>query len=147
MKDLWQYPVVPEVNGIVAGTKNHTGFYPRIEVVIEQGRLKEVRGGGEYGDFFRAFLNHPKLQEVQYPYYKKQGYWFLYSSSVDQREPVFGVANPNPIGRKHIVDVEPVPVGDILFLGEAKPVALLSGRVSINFRPERPMDDTSHIAL
>ncbi len=82
MVDLWQPPVVPEVNGVVAGTKNHTGFYPRIEVVIEGGRLKEVRGGGDYGDFFRAFLNHPKLEQVQYPYYKKQGYWFLYEAGL-----------------------------------------------------------------
>ena len=76
----WIKPVIPKVNGIITGTRNHTGYYPRIEVVLEQGRIKEVRGGGDYGEFLRTLLELPKLHTVHYPYYDEPNYWFLYEA-------------------------------------------------------------------
>lgn len=81
-REAWNSPVIPEVDGILAGTRNHTGFYPRLEVHVEKGRVKEVKGGGIYGRFSRHFLEYPKLQDIQYPYYDKSGYWFLYESGM-----------------------------------------------------------------
>lgn len=38
-------PVFRDVNGVLAGTSNHRGFLPRMELHIEHGRLVEVKGG------------------------------------------------------------------------------------------------------
>ena len=98
-RESWTYPVVPEVDGILAGTRNHTGFYPRMEVHVEKGRVKEVRGGGIYGRFFRHFLEYPKLKEIQYPFYDKSGYWFLYEAGMGTNPKFFSRPDELSSGR------------------------------------------------
>ena len=79
----WTKPLMPKnASGVVAATRNHTGVYPRMEVYFQDNRVKEVRGGGLYGDVVRAFLNYPPLSEVTYPYYDRKGYWFLYEGGL-----------------------------------------------------------------
>src|SRR5680860_29495 len=68
-------PVFPDYNGVLAGTSNHRGFFPRIELSIEQGRLIDVDGGGKYGDIIRDMME--RYQDVQWPAYPDKGYfWF-----------------------------------------------------------------------
>src|SRR5216684_2268087 len=45
------------MNGTIAGTTNHTGFFPRWEVRLENGYVKDVKGGGVVGDALREFLH------------------------------------------------------------------------------------------
>ncbi len=68
----------PRANGVIAGTANHAGHYPRVEVVLKDGYINEVKGGGVYGELWREFLKYPKINEVTYPYHDRPGYWQLY---------------------------------------------------------------------
>jgi len=68
-------PVFRDINGVLAGTSNHRGFFPRIELVIEHGRLVEVKGGGKYGEGIRE-LNE-RFKNLRWPGYPEKGYfWF-----------------------------------------------------------------------
>ncbi|HTM07579.1 MAG TPA: hypothetical protein VL754_04235 [Verrucomicrobiae bacterium] len=68
----------PRVSGVIAGTANHAGHYPRVEVHLKDGYIDDVKGGGVYGDLWREFLKYPKINEVTYPYHDRPGYWQLY---------------------------------------------------------------------
>ncbi|MBI4446361.1 MAG: hypothetical protein HY645_10675 [Acidobacteria bacterium] len=86
----WLPPVVPDADGVIASTRNHTGVFPRMEVRFENSRVKEVRGGGEVGDVIRAFLDHPRLGTVVYPYHEKEaGYWYLYEGALGTNPKAF----------------------------------------------------------
>lgn len=68
-------PVFPGYHGILAGTANHFGFFPRIELHFEQGRLIDVKGGGKYGDGIRELAD--RYKDVHWPVYPDKGYfWF-----------------------------------------------------------------------
>ncbi len=66
------------INGVIAGTCGHTGFFPRMEVHYKDGRAVDVKGGGLYGETLREFLNYPRINEVTYPFHNRPGFWFLY---------------------------------------------------------------------
>lgn len=70
------------LNGVIAGTTNHTGFYPRWEVTLEGGYVKGVKGGGSFGDALREFLRYPGINELPYPFHdaKHPGYWWMYET-------------------------------------------------------------------
>ena len=70
----------PTVNGVVAGTVNHTGFMPHIRVTVEQGRISDVQGGGEYGDRLKALID--RFKDVHYPGYPAPGYHFLNDATI-----------------------------------------------------------------
>ncbi len=80
----WIAAFIPQAEGVVAGTRSHTGVFPRIEIDLKDSRVTEVRGGGEYGDGWRAFMRWPKLNEVQYPYYEDigKGYFWAYECAL-----------------------------------------------------------------
>ncbi|MBI4445115.1 MAG: hypothetical protein HY645_04335 [Acidobacteria bacterium] len=85
----WLKPALPDARGILVSTRNHVGVYPRMEVYLENSRVKEVRGGGEYGEALRAFLDHPNLNKVKNPYYDVEGYWFLFEGAVGTNPKAF----------------------------------------------------------
>ncbi|WP_432837992.1 hypothetical protein [Dactylosporangium sp. CA-092794] len=70
----------PTVNGVVAGTVNHSGFMPHIRVTVEEGRISNVEGGGEYGERLRAVIE--RYKDVQYPGYPKPGYHFFNDATI-----------------------------------------------------------------
>jgi hypothetical protein len=70
----------PTINGVVAGTVNHSGFMPHIRVTVEEGRISRVEGGGEYGDRLMAVIE--RFKDVQYPGYPKPGYHFLNDATI-----------------------------------------------------------------
>ncbi len=69
---------MPLINGVIAGTNGHTGFFPRIEVHYKDGYVTEAKGGGPYGEALREFLQYPKINEVTYPFHNHRGFWYLY---------------------------------------------------------------------
>ncbi len=83
-------PVQPRVNGVFAGTTNHAGFFPRIEVVVKDGYIQDVKGGGLYGELWRTFLTYPRINETQYPLIERPGYWFLYEAGTGTSPKYFG---------------------------------------------------------
>lgn len=68
-------PVFPRHCGVLAGTANHVGFFPRIELHFDQGRLVDVKGGGKYGEGIRELAE--KYRDIRYPAYPDKGFfWF-----------------------------------------------------------------------
>src|SRR3989442_1329937 len=67
---LAREPIV-KASGVIAGTHNHTGMYPRWEVFFKDGYIVDVKGGGTYGEILREFLHYPGTQELVYPFHDK----------------------------------------------------------------------------
>ncbi len=65
-------------NGVVAGCNNHAGMYPRVELTVKDGYLREIKGEGPYPEIWREVYNHyPNMHTFQYPYNPEPGYfWF-----------------------------------------------------------------------
>lgn len=70
----------PTVNGVIAGTVNHSGFMPHIQVTLEEGRISNVEGGGEYGVRLRAVIE--RFKDVQYPAFPKPGYHYFNDATI-----------------------------------------------------------------
>lgn len=70
----------PTINGVIAGTANHTGFFPRMVVTLEGGKVASVEGGGEYGRRFNDIID--RYRDVQYPGYPSPGYHFLNDATI-----------------------------------------------------------------
>ncbi len=51
--------------GVIAGTSNHMGPYPHIEVHLKKHEVTEIVGGGEYGQLWREYL--AKYRYIKYP--------------------------------------------------------------------------------
>lgn len=67
-------PVFRDVNGVLAGTSNHMGFIPRIELFIEGGRLAAVKGGGRYGEMIGEMKD--RHRNVHWPGYPDKGFFW-----------------------------------------------------------------------
>ena len=67
-------------NGTIAGTTNHTGYYPKWEVTLKDGYVRDVKGGGLFGDALKEFLQYPNSNDKVMPFHdpKHPGYWWLY---------------------------------------------------------------------
>lgn len=78
---LFVYPKTAEtteLSGVIAGTANHSGFFPHMAVHLsERGRVVKVEGGGRYGELFRDLINQPKLANTQVPTAPEKGYWYF----------------------------------------------------------------------
>jgi hypothetical protein len=69
---------IARLEGVIAGTKGHTGFMPRWEVHWKNGYIVEIKGGGKYGDLLRDAIKYPPATDLQYPYHDEKGFWYLY---------------------------------------------------------------------
>lgn len=67
-------PVFRKINGVLAGTSNHMGYIPRIELHFEDGRLLDVKGGGRYGEMI-AEMNE-RHRDVHWPGYPGKGFFW-----------------------------------------------------------------------
>ena len=94
----WNPPLQIKVNGVFAGTSNHTGSYPRIEVHVKDGYVTEVKGGGTYGELWREFMKYPKINELNYPYQEKPGYWWFYEAGLGTNPKFFRRPDENMEG-------------------------------------------------
>ncbi len=77
----------PTINGMIAGTANHTGFFPRITVRIEAGKVVSVEGGGEYGRRLAQIVD--RYKDVQYPGYPGPGYAWLNDATIGSNPKTF----------------------------------------------------------
>ncbi|MBI4489496.1 MAG: hypothetical protein HY694_10465 [Deltaproteobacteria bacterium] len=98
LQKKWNPPLLIKVNGVFAGTNNHTGSFPRIEVHVKDGYVTEVKGGGLYGEAWREFLKYPKINELTYPYQDKPGYWWFYEAGTGTNPKFFKRPDENMVG-------------------------------------------------
>jgi hypothetical protein len=73
-------PLLVEVSGVIASTNSHRATHPRMEMVLERGRVSKVAGGGWYGEGFRLLLNYPGTRDLTWPFFDRPGYWWLYEA-------------------------------------------------------------------
>jgi hypothetical protein len=76
-------PIEPDDDstGVIAGTLNHFSRpFPRIEVQVENGRMTALRGGGAYGDAWRALEDEAK--DIQYPCFPAPGLFWLWELAI-----------------------------------------------------------------
>jgi len=66
------------INGVLAGTQGHGGFFERWEVTFKDGFVADVKGGGAQGAALKEFLQYPTTKDLQYPYHNQPGYFYLY---------------------------------------------------------------------
>jgi len=88
----------PKPNGIIAGTANHAGHFPRTEVQIKDGFVADVKGAGVYAEAWREFLKYPKINEVTYPYHDRPGYWLLYEAALGTYPKFYKRPDENRVG-------------------------------------------------
>jgi hypothetical protein len=69
---------IARVNGVIAGTQGHGGFFPRWEVTFTNGFISDVKGGGAQGEALKEFVKWDKLNNLTYPYHNQPGFWYLY---------------------------------------------------------------------
>jgi hypothetical protein len=69
---------IARVNGTIAGTQGHGGFFPRWEVTFTNGFISDVTGGGAQGEALKEFVKWEKLNNLTYPYHNQPGFWYLY---------------------------------------------------------------------
>lgn len=68
------------INGVIAGTSNHTGYFPHIEVHVERGMIAKIVGGGRYGELWREVVE--RYRDVQYPGFPWQGWAYFNDTSI-----------------------------------------------------------------
>jgi hypothetical protein len=76
-KYLQREPIA-RVNGTIAGTQGHGGFFPRWEITFTDGFISDVKGGGAQGEALKEFVKWEKLNTLTYPYHNQPGFWYLY---------------------------------------------------------------------
>ena len=76
-KYLQREPIA-RINGTIAGTQGHGGFFPRWEITFTNGFISNVKGGGAQGEALKEFVNWDKLNNLTYPYHNQPGFWYLY---------------------------------------------------------------------
>jgi hypothetical protein len=69
---------IARIEGVLAGTQGHGGFFPRWEIFFKNGFISDVKGGGAQGAALKEFLQYPGLNELTFPYHNQPGFWYLY---------------------------------------------------------------------
>ena len=85
---------IARINGVIAGTQGHGGFYPRWEVLFKDGFISDVKGGGAQGAALKEFLNYPGINDRTYPYHNSPGFWYLYEIAVGTHPKAFRAPQP-----------------------------------------------------
>ena len=68
------------INGVVAGTSNHTGYYPHIQVHVERGMIARIEGGGRYGELWREVVE--RYKDARYPGFPWKGWAYFNDTSI-----------------------------------------------------------------
>jgi hypothetical protein len=83
-------PLIDRENasGVIASTLgHHSKPYPRIELDVEDGRVTEIRGGGDRGDRLREI--HERTRDVRYPDFPGDGLLWVWECSIGTNPKAF----------------------------------------------------------
>lgn len=74
--------ITPEADttGVISGTVNHAGAFPRIEVELNDAKVVDVRGGGKFGQLWRETME--ETQGLQYPGLPGPGLFWLWEMAI-----------------------------------------------------------------
>jgi len=65
-----------KAEGVIAGTSNHTGYFPHMKTYLKEGQVYKIEGGGKFGDLLREYMDRTK--KIHYPGYPKPGALYLW---------------------------------------------------------------------
>ena len=90
-------------NGMIAGTTNHTGYYPKWEVTLKDGYVRDVKGGGAFGEALKEFLQYPNSNDKVMPFHNQNhpGYWWLYEIAMGTHPKAFRNPRGSRAGECH----------------------------------------------
>ena len=66
---------------------------------VKDGYVTEVKGGGTYGELWREFLKYPNINELNYPYQDRPGYWWFYEAGLGTNPKFFKRPDENMSGQ------------------------------------------------
>ena len=66
--------------GVIVGTANHAGPFPRLELQVKNHEITRISGGGEYGRLWKEYQE--KYKDVKYPLFPRAGHTFLIECSI-----------------------------------------------------------------
>ena len=69
-----------DAEGVIAGSSNHTGFFPQIKVYISGNNITRIEAGGSYGENWKSGLD--KYKDVQWPGMPGPGMGWLYEVAI-----------------------------------------------------------------
>jgi hypothetical protein len=70
------------INGTIAATASHAGFYPRMVQTWKDGYLTKVEGGGTYGELLRTLMKQPGIHDTVWPQRKRPGYFQFFETAL-----------------------------------------------------------------
>jgi hypothetical protein len=74
-------PALTDASGVVAGTTAHFARpFPQIRVHVDQGQVRSVEGGGQYGDAWRDLDRETRT--VHYPVFPRPGLFWLVEAAI-----------------------------------------------------------------
>lgn len=74
---LFMSPVEADANGTIAGTVNHAGTFPHLQLTIQHNEIVQAEGGGEFGRRWQEVLEDCKQKGIHYPGFPAPGCgWF-----------------------------------------------------------------------
>ena len=76
----WFLNPLDDGSGVVAGTMNHIGPYPRIEMKVENSRITEIRDGGLFGEKLRKL--EKETGGLEYPGHPGKGLLYWWEASI-----------------------------------------------------------------
>lgn len=92
-------PIRIPADAVIAGTNNHRATHSRMEIIVKEGKVASVTGGGFYGEVFRHILKYPGINDLTYPFLQSPGYWWLYEAGTGTNPKYFKHPDELLIGR------------------------------------------------
>ena len=136
-------PVQPETTGVIASTSSHAATHPRMEITIEKGRVKEIKGGGLYGDGIRLMMKYPGTNEQTWPFQKKPGYWWLYEAGLGTNPKYFKhpaeVLEGNNLSERNVAGVIHWALGAEVSMGPDKVGVWAPESEDFTSKPDLPL--------
>jgi hypothetical protein len=86
------------INGTIAATASHAGFYPRMVQTWKDGYLTKVEGGGTYGDLLRTLMLQPGIHDTVWPQRKRPGYFQFFETALATNPKVVRASLEQPLG-------------------------------------------------
>jgi hypothetical protein len=70
------------INGTIAATTGHAGFFPLMVQTWKDGYLVDVKGGGTYGELLRTLMKQPGIHDTIWPQRKRPGYFQFFETAL-----------------------------------------------------------------
>ena len=70
---MLQSPADADANGVIGGTTNHRGTFPRILITVAKNDIVKIEGGGDYGKLWQEVLDDCKNKGIHYPGFPAPG--------------------------------------------------------------------------